>query len=417
MSRSKMMKQIDDNASMCGFVGRWTIGCLALGLVLLASQAPAETASKEKKLTKMPGVSGKDVMESQPVVYRGRRLLFHSRRPTRSTATPEQLANHPPHTYLYFVDLETGEKMPPFGHGHSFGSAFVRGDEMNVFATKDTKDDWTQDIYRFWSTDLKNWKRELVIAREGDEHLFNTSVCQDDQGFLMTFESNVPLKWCFKFARSKDLSSWTKVDGLVFTGPPERRSAGNPVIRYFKPYYYVIFGYGPIPGHHGWLTAIARSKDLVTWQMSPKNPMLEASEGEGKNNTDADLAEFDGKTHVYYATGDQHSWMELKHAVYPGPMKEFCESYFPEGEKTVEFSTQTTPTAKKLTKTPGVSGNDVMESTPILFKGKDLLLHSRRPGKKLSPDELSPYNPEKIHVSLLRRQKNGRKAPTVWART
>lgn len=321
--------------------------CMVMGMLLAsaswdrAQSSESEKIEKsEKRLTKLPEVFGKDVMESQPIAYRGGRLFFHGRRPGRSTSPPEELANHPKYTYMYFVDLDTGETTPRFGYEHGFCCAFVRGNEMNVFATKDTKDNWTQDVYRFWSTDLKNWKRELVISRDGDEHLFNTSVCEDDQGYLMTYESNVPVQWCFKFARSKDLSSWEKIEGLVFTGLPDRPNAGNPVIRYFDPYYYVIFGYGPIPGHNGWLTAIARSKDLVVWQMSPKNPMLEACEGEGENNTDADLAEFEGKTFVCYATGDQWSWMELKHAVYPGPMKEFCESYFPPGAEMIEFSTR-----------------------------------------------------------------------------
>ena len=53
-----------------------------------------------------------------------------------------------------------------------------------------------------------------------------------------------------------------------------------------------------------------------------------------------------GKTFVCYATGDQWSWMELKHAVYPGPMKEFCESYFPDGAEMVEFSTRVKPVKK-----------------------------------------------------------------------
>jgi hypothetical protein len=30
--------------------------------------------------------------------------------------------------------------------------------------------------------------------------------------------------------------------------------------------------------------------------------------------------------------------MELKRAIYPGPMRELLESYFPEGEPMVEFS-------------------------------------------------------------------------------
>ena len=60
---------------------------------------------------------------------------------------------------------------------------------------------------------------ELAIPLEGKERLFNSSVCRDEQGYAMAYESNLPLQWCFKFARSKDLAKWEKVPGLVFAGP------------------------------------------------------------------------------------------------------------------------------------------------------------------------------------------------------
>ena len=160
----------------------------------------------------------------------------------------------------------------------------------------------------------------------------------------MAYESNLPVKFCFKFARSKDLAKWKKIDGLVFTGVNNEYSA-CPVIRYFKPYYYVIYLHAPMAGHNGWIAFMARSKDLVTWQLSPKNPVLEAGKGEGRNNSDVDLIEIDGKTYVYYATGDQQTWMELKRAMYPGPMAEFFQSYFPAGAEMVEVTAQRKPAA------------------------------------------------------------------------
>ncbi|MCL5096507.1 MAG: hypothetical protein M1608_03030, partial [Candidatus Omnitrophica bacterium] len=187
--------------------------------------------------------------------------------------------------------------------------------------------------------DLKHWNRELAIPREGKEHLLNSSVCRDDQGFLMAYESDVPVGFCFKFARSKDLAKWEKIPGLAFRGTGNEYSA-CPVIRYCKPYYYVIYLHAAIPGHKGWVSFMARSKDLVTWQLSPRNPVLEASQDEGINNSDVDLIEIDGKTYVYYCTGDQQTWGDLKRAVYPGPMAEFFSSYFPDGEKTVEVSAE-----------------------------------------------------------------------------
>ena len=60
-----------------------------------------------------------------------------------------------------------------------------------------------------------------------------------------------------------------------------------------------------------------------------------AAAGEGCNNSDVDLIEIDGKTHVYYSTGDQATWGELRQAIYPGTMAEFFESYFPEGSQPI----------------------------------------------------------------------------------
>jgi beta-xylosidase len=192
------------------------------------------------------------------------------------------------------------------------------------------------------STDLKTWKRELAIPLEGGEHLFNCSVCRDDEGYLMAYESTQPVGFCFKFARSKDLSHWEKIPGLIFTGEKHEYSA-CPAIRYFKPYYYVIYLHASIPGHKGWVSFLARSKDLATWQLSPKNPILEASPGEGINNSDVDLFEWEGNTYLYYATGDQATWGSVRVAMYPGPMRSFYESYFPLGEKMTSVSTRVAP--------------------------------------------------------------------------
>ena len=149
-----------------------------------------------------------------------------------------------------------------------------------MFAADYTENDWFHDIYHFRSADLKRWSRELAVPREGGEHLLNSSVCQDEQGFLMAYESNQPVAFCFKFARSHNLAAWQKVPGLVFTGEKNEYSA-CPVIRYVKPFYYVIYLHAAIPGHNGWVSFLARSKDLATWQLSPRNPILEAVRGRG----------------------------------------------------------------------------------------------------------------------------------------
>jgi hypothetical protein len=232
--------------------------------------------------------------------------------------------------FLFIDDLTTGQEVARFGQGHSFVSALVDGNELNVFALEFTdfgKVMNSTGIDRLVTTDLKTWKTEKVILPEGGEHLFNSSVCRDDKGFLMAYESDKPVPFCFKFARSNDLSKWEKIPGLVFTGEKKEYSA-CPVIRWLAPFYYVIYLHAPVEGHNGWISYMARSKDLETWELSPFNPVLEAGQGEGKNNSDVDILEYEGKTYLYYATGDQETWGTVRVALFDGTEKEFFESHF-----------------------------------------------------------------------------------------
>ena len=236
--------------------------------------------------------------------------------------------------HLCIQDLATGKEITRFGEGYTFVSAFVKGPVMHIFASEERK----KDIHHFTSTDLKTWKRTLAIPRTGDELLWNSSVCTDDQGYLMAYESDKPVQFCIKFARSKDLETWNKVDGLAFAGVDGREYSACPVIRYFKPYYYIIYLHEAIPGHKGYVSFMARSKDLAAWQLSPMNPILEAGPGEGCNNSDVDLFEQEGNTYLYYANGDQQTWYSLRMALYLGSMKSFYETRFPDGLPMTEIS-------------------------------------------------------------------------------
>ena len=119
------------------------------------------------------------------------------------------------------------------------------------------------------------------------------------------------------FARSADLARWQKLEGLVFAGVGGEYSA-CPVLRYVAPFYYVIYLHAALPGHQGWISFLARSRDLGAWELSPFNPILEASSGEGVNNSDVDLFEFEGNTYLFYATGDQQTWGSVRLAMFPG---------------------------------------------------------------------------------------------------
>lgn len=275
------------------------------------------------RLVKLPFAQPR-AMENTPFVFRGRPMQVLNRRDdSKSNADGYRASMH-----LYLVDLVTGEELGRFGDGHSFANAFVEGDRLHVFASEGTDRDWFQSLFHFTTTDLKTWSRKPAVEREGGEHLFNASVCADESGYLMAYESNLPVQFCFKFARSKDLVQWEKVPGLVFTGAGREYSA-CPVIRYVAPFYYVIYLHTAPAGGKGYVSFLARSRDLATWELSPFNPILEASPGEGINNSDVDLFEWEGRTYFTYATGDQATWGAVRVAMYDGPMGEFFARHYP----------------------------------------------------------------------------------------
>lgn len=301
-----------------------------LFFVILCFQKPAiSQGTKRRLLIKLPFAfsdMGRTPMENTPVIFNDKLMLVANHRPGGGDAKGED-------AYLYIDDLRTGQEVSRFGKGHSFVSAYSTGTELNVFALEFSNFGRimkSKGINRLASTDLKTWTQTPAILPEGDEHLFNSSVCKDDSGYVMAYESDKPVQFCFKFARSKNLTDWTKIPNLTFTGEKKEYSA-CPVIRYFKPYYYVIYLHAPVTGHNGWISYLSRSKDLVNWELSPFNPILEAEAGEGKNNSDVDLIEYNGKTYLYYATGDQETWSTIRTAMYDGLMKDFFENHFPKG--------------------------------------------------------------------------------------
>jgi len=301
----------------------------AIGLLLIGWAADSFGRPERPVLTKLPfafSQSGRTPMENTPVLFHSRLLLVSNYRPGGAEAKGKD-------AFLYVDDLHSGTEVVRFGYGHSFVSAWVEDSTLNVFALEFT--DFgrvmnSKGIDRFYTKDLQNWQCEKVIHPEGNEHLFNSSVCRDDQGFLMAYESDQPLSFCFKFARSLDLRQWNKISNLVYTGV-HHEYAACPVLRYFRPYYYVIYLHAPIPSHNGWISFLARSADLANWELSPFNPILEAEDGEGSNNSDVDLIEYQGKTYLYYATGDQATWGTIRVALYDGPMHEFYRRHFPDG--------------------------------------------------------------------------------------
>jgi len=259
----------------------------------------------------------RDTCELSPLLWKGRLLHMVCVRPGSGGA--------PADYYLAFRDAATGEEVGRCGEGYGLASVIVHRGGAYVFASRWENGDW-RDVTLFRSRDLQSWESKLVLAGE-NESLFNTSVGKGPDGFVMAYESNDPAypASTAKFARSPDLRTWTKVPEATFG---TNRYTACPCIRYAHGYYYVLYLEQRSP-RWCFQTYITRSPDLVHWELSAANPVL-AAEGldEGINASDPELIELDGRTYVYYAVGDQLTWMNLKRVEFPGSLGRFLESWF-----------------------------------------------------------------------------------------
>lgn len=300
-------------------------------------------AGQEKPRIKKLGTIDCDLVEATPVVFQGRLYRFEY---VRAGYKPNKSGK----SYFRFVDVATGEPTPGFAEGHNLGSAFVEGDTVYVYGVKG----WgTENIYVFWSKDMKTWSSQKALARPGWT-IFNTSVCKERGRYLMAFEVGKPPEvvgngFTNRFAESTDLLNWKLLDEpCVFS---KDRYTACPAIRYLDGYVYVIYleaRRGPTYESH-----IVRSKDLAHWESSPLNPVLKFSPEDKQianpklsaderkriagavnlNNSDVDLCEFEGKVILYYSWGNQQGIEHLAEAVYEGTLESFLKGFFPRKDR------------------------------------------------------------------------------------
>ncbi len=259
----------------------------------------------------------KDSCEVSPVEWKGMLCYLESIRPGSGGTLNDY--------YLSFKNAETGEEIARCGKGYGLASALVHDGKLYVFASKWDPSGWT-NVTVFYSSNLKKWESKLIV--EGDnEGVFNTSVCKGRNGFVMAYETSDPAYPGFttKFAQSKDLLNWKKLPEATFG---TNRYTACPCVRYSGGYYYVLYLEHRTPR---WFleTYITRSKDLKHWELSSANPII-TPEGldEGVNASDSDLIEWNGKTLLYYAVGDQLTWMDIKRVTWPGKLGKFLSSFY-----------------------------------------------------------------------------------------
>ena len=274
-------------------------------------------------MTDSGGVSevvSEDMCELSPFEWQGKLHHMECHRPGRGGKLEDY--------FLLIRDAETGEELARFAQGHGLASIHVQDGKVYAFASRWEERNWN-DVTLFKSSDLEHWEKKVVIQQE-KEHLFNSSVCAGPDGFVMAYESNGGPYPAFttKFARSDDLETWTKLPDSTFGTD---RYTACPCVRYSEGYYYVLYLERRPPRHY-FETYATRSKDLKAWELARSNPVLAPAEiDDGINASDPDIIEFGGKTFVYYAVGDQLTWMNIKRAQYAGGMDALFAQWFRAG--------------------------------------------------------------------------------------
>jgi len=268
------------------------------------------------------GQASTQFFEMTPVVFGGEFLLLGS-------VHPDTEGNPFDERCLWIEDVSTGEVRSTFAPGYGLGSAFVDDDTFYTFGIPNDSRG-ADHIDCFASTDLEHWESFPVLnALEGEE-LFNESVCRAGDRYVMAYESrdaHYP-PFTIYFAESRDLRTWERITGPVYGTD---RYTACPSIRFIDGYFYMLYLEHRKP--KWWFeTFLTHSKDLVHWEQSPKNPVLDPEDAEEINASDADLVELqtaDGPVvRVYYCTGDQKTHGTVTWAEFPGTEEAFFGYYY-----------------------------------------------------------------------------------------
>ncbi len=256
----------------------------------------------------------------------------------------------------YVGDYLTREEYSQFGKNSGFYSVYCENDTVYAFATS------KNNVYLYTSEDLEHWTTgKIVLTFPENFKLFNTAVCKGSDGYVIAVEcgyakdadgKDMPNEYIGSgftefFAKSEDLENWNLLPFEQAYTP--RRYNACPAMEFCDGYYYMIcleelpaLRYAPY---------IYRTKDFETWEIGFYNPLFvpsieDLSPKKGveipqemiddgfkhlnTNNSDIDLCEFEGKTYIFYCSGNQgNTWGGLYcEAVYDGPLAEFLKRNF-----------------------------------------------------------------------------------------
>ena len=292
---------------------------------------------RQRPLIRKMGTIDCDLVETNPVAFRGRLYRFEYVR-------PQYWANSTRDSYFRFVDHGSGELSAPFAVGYHMGCAFADGDAIYVSAV--TR--WDADrIVIFASRDLVSWERWDALDLPG-WGLFNTSICRTDRGYLMMLEVGRPPSVCgvrftARFAVSPDMRRW-ELAPADCAYARDRYTAPH-CLRFLDGWHYNFY----LEAADEYEQRVVRSRDLVRWEASPLNPVLRASPEDRRianpplpvalrervasavniNNSDIDFCEWDGGVIINYSWGNQLGIEHLAEARFDGGEADFLRAWFP----------------------------------------------------------------------------------------
>jgi len=170
-----------------------------------------------------------------------------------------------------------------------------------------------------------------------------------DDHYVLMFEVGKPAdvaghRFTARFATSRDMKTWELTDPAC-TYAKDRYTAPH-CLQYHKGFYYNFY-LEAVPG--GYEQYVVRSRDLIHWESSPLNPVLQASDQDKRianpkltraqreeiqqarniNNSDIDLCEYQGRLIINYSWGNQQGVEFLAEAEYDGTLTDFLTGWFP----------------------------------------------------------------------------------------
>ena len=294
-------------------------------------------------------------MEQTPIVFDGKMIFIESVSDFSQPTASGQF-------FIRAREYLSGKTYPAFAHGYPFASAYTENGVVYVFCTA-LRDDKPLTMYQgddpsrwydprggssvmmFRSSDLVHWQGEEILRVPG-RRMWNTSVCKGAEGYVMAIEvSGEGAGFTSFFAQSSDLTNWRMMsDDCCYT---RARYNACPALRCADGWTYMICLEAlPVARYAPY---IYRTRDFVDWEVGVHNPVMMFGDddraphplsrftqdeldlletGININCSDVDLCEFEGKTYIFYANGDQMTYSFLCEAIYDGPLNEFLKGFF-----------------------------------------------------------------------------------------